>query len=76
MHAMKEGKPKQSKPKQTKANQSKPRKLIKETYRENQAMYIYTATPLLFQPPGPLHAYIHSPMATQTDTAMAQNVEA
>ena len=39
-------------------------------------MYIYTATPLLFQPPGPLHAYIHSPMATQTDTAMAQNVEA
>lgn len=76
MHAMKEGNPKQSKPrKRIKGSQSKPEQTT-ETYRENQAMYIYTATPLLFQPPGPLHAYIHSPMATQTDTAMAQNVEA
>jgi hypothetical protein len=34
----------------------------------------YTATPLLFQPPGPLHAYTHKPIATHTLMAMAQNV--
>jgi hypothetical protein len=36
----------------------------------------YTATPLLFHPPGPLHAYTHKPMATHTLIDMAQNVGA
>jgi hypothetical protein len=36
----------------------------------------YTAMPLLFQPPGPLHAHNHRPMATQTLNVMAQKVGA
>jgi hypothetical protein len=36
----------------------------------------YTATPLLFHPPGPLQAYTHNPIATQTLPAIAQKVDA
>jgi hypothetical protein len=37
---------------------------------------LQTATPLLFHPPGPLHAYTHSPIATHTLIVMAQKVGA
>lgn len=50
----------------------------RETARKkpNTKKKIYTAMPLFFHPPGPLQAHTHSPIATQTETAMAQNVGA